>query len=173
MVNAGIYLNQGIFILMVAFSIILIMMFHIKDFLVFFHQDEDVAIHTAAYMICYFPALLIYGISDLLRKFLNSFRMSMIPFLSFTVSVTFHPLWTYLFIVKYEYGIIGIAIAGLITNLTTFILIKIFILSRPQLKETKVSLCSKSTFDSKGLYQYVSLALPLIFTIILDNWVWE
>ena len=133
LMNAGIYLNQGIFILVVAFLIILMLMFHIQDFLVLLHQNETVAMYTATYMILYFPALLIYGISDLLRKFLNSFRLSMIPFLSFTVSVTLHPLWTYLFIVKYGFGILGIAIAGLITNMTTFLLIKIFMSTRPQL----------------------------------------
>ncbi len=66
-------------------------------------------------------------ISDLNRKFLNSFRMNMIPFLSFTISVAFHPVWTEIFIVKYNFGMLGIAYAGMITNLTTFTIIKIFI----------------------------------------------
>jgi multidrug resistance protein, MATE family len=148
-------------------------MIKMKEFLVMLNQDAEVSELTANYMLYYFPVLLIYGVSDLYRKFLNSFRMNMIPFLSFTISVLFHPVWTYLFIVKYEMGMLGISLAGLITNVITFLIIKLFILAQPSLAETRTKFCDKTTFDTSGLYNYTALALPLISTCLLESWVWE
>jgi Na+-driven multidrug efflux pump len=88
--------------LFISFTFVFLLMIKMKEFLVMLHQDEEVSELTASYMLYYFPALLIYGVSDLYRKFLNSFRMNLIPFLRFTISTIFHPLWAYLFIVKYE-----------------------------------------------------------------------
>jgi hypothetical protein len=68
---------------------------------------------------------------------------------------------------------LGIAYAGMVTNLTTFAIIKIFIMKQPSLKETNVPFCDKSTFDKEGLLQYTILALPLIATTTLGIWVWE
>jgi Na+-driven multidrug efflux pump len=130
------------------------MMIKMKDFLVMLDQDAEVSELTASYMIYYFPALLIYGMSDIHRKFLNSFRMNMIPFLSFTISTAFHPVWAYLFIVKYELGLLGISLAGLITNSITLLIIKLFIKTQPSLLETRTRFCDKSTFDSSGLWDY-------------------
>ena len=104
-------------------------MTRMKEFLVDLNQDPKVSEHTENYMLYYFPALFLYMISDLNRKFLNSFRMNMIPFLSFTISVAFHPIWVHIFIVKYRLGMLGIAYAGMVTNLTTFSIIKIFIMN--------------------------------------------
>ena len=138
-------------ILTIAFIFIYLLMTKMKDFLVDLDQDPMVSEHTENYMLWYFPALFLYMISDLNRKFLNSFRMNMIPFLSFTISVAFHPIWTHIFIVKYQLGMLGIAYAGMITNLTTFVIIKIFIMNQPSLKETNVPFFDKSTFDKQGL----------------------
>lgn len=67
---------------MIAFVFIFVLLINSKDFLISIDQDPDVSEQTASYMIWYFPGLMIYGISDLYRKYLNSFRMNMIPFLS-------------------------------------------------------------------------------------------
>ena len=148
-------------------------MTRMKEFLVDLNQDPKVSEHTENYMLYYFPALFLYMISDLNRKFLNSFRMNMIPFLSFTISVAFHPIWVHIFIVKYRLGMLGIAYAGMVTNLTTFSIIKIFIMNQPALNETNVPFYDKTTFDRQGLWQYTVLALPLIATTTLGIWVWE
>ena len=151
----------------------MILLLNTKEFLVSINQDPDVSEYTASYMIWYFPGLIIYGISDLYRKYLNSFRMSVIPFLSFTISVSLHPVWTYLFIVHYDFGILGIAIAGFITNFITFSIITIFINIEPTLKKTIVPFFDKSTFERKSLWEYTALALPLISTCFLEVWIWE
>jgi Na+-driven multidrug efflux pump len=104
-------------------------MIKMREFLVMLDQDPQVSELTSSYMLYYFPALLIYGVNDLYRKFLNSFRMNLIPLLSFMISTIFHPLWAYLFIVKYEQGMLGISLAGLITNSITFVIIKLYIIT--------------------------------------------
>ena len=72
------------------------------------------------------PAILLYGLCDLNRKFLNSFRKNTIPLISFIISVSLHPFWSYLLVVYLELKMTGIAIACVITNMTTFFMLKIF-----------------------------------------------
>ena len=58
-------------------------------------QDEDVSKQTHEYIMWYFPALFVFGITDLQRKFLNSFRKNLLPLASFIVCVGIHPFWCY------------------------------------------------------------------------------
>jgi hypothetical protein len=41
--------------------------------------------------------------------------------LSYSLSVSLHPIWTYIFVVYYKMEISGIALAGTITNTITYI----------------------------------------------------
>ena len=125
--NCGIYLNQGTFVLLIAFLFIYLLMVKVEEFLIYLDQDPVVSEKTEQYVLWYMPALFIYMINDLNRKFLNSFRMTMVPFLSFTISVAFHPVWVKIFVIDYGLGLQGIALAGTITNLITFTVIKVFI----------------------------------------------
>ena len=148
-------------------------MVKVEEFLIYLDQDPVVSEKTEQYVLWYMPALFIYMINDLNRKFLNSFRMTMVPFLSFTISVAFHPVWVKIFVIEYGLGLQGIALAGTITNLITFTVIKVFIRNQPSLAETRVPFFDKSTFDRAGLRQYMKLALPLIATTFLAIWYLE
>lgn len=75
------------------------------------------------------PGILMFGLCDLNRRFLNSFRKNAIPMVSFAISVTFHAYWINKLAIEMDLKIIGIAIAGIITNSLTFIIIKCFMLS--------------------------------------------
>ena len=92
-------------------------------------QDKEVSEDAQKYLLYYMPGILIYGLCDLNRRFLNSFRKNAIPMLSFAISVTFHAFWIQELAIEMEMKIIGIALAGVITNILTLIIIKSFMLS--------------------------------------------
>lgn len=119
------------------------------------------------------PGLFVYGLSDLNRKYLNSFRLNFIPMISFAIAVMLHPIWTQYFVVKQGMNIIGISIAGIITNSITFLILKIFKNTHNDLKETKVPFFGKSTFDKEGLVEYFWLGAPYMLICFLDFWMWE
>ena len=66
-----------------------------------------------------------YGLCDLEKRFLNAFGKNVIPMLAYTISVSLHPFWLYLIVVKYDMGLEGIGYAGIVTNLVTYIWINI------------------------------------------------
>jgi Na+-driven multidrug efflux pump len=69
--------------------------------------------------------------------------------------------------------IIGISIAGIITNSITFLILKIFKNTRSDLKETIVPFFGESTFDKEGLMEYFWLGAPYMLINFLDYWTWE
>lgn len=70
-------------------------------------------------------------------------------------------------------GIVGIAIAGIITNLTTFMILKVFKNTDKRLICTKVAFFNSSTIDNEGLKEYFYLAAPFFIINFLDFFMWE
>jgi Na+-driven multidrug efflux pump len=68
---------------------------------------------------------------------------------------------------------LGIALAGLITNSITFVIIYGFTITQPSLLEARTRFCDKSTFDASALWIYTKMALSFILIVVLDTWVWE
>ena len=48
----------------------------------------------------------------------------MLPMVSYAVAVALHPIWVYIFMIKYDMKLFGIGIAGTITNTITFIMME-------------------------------------------------
>ena len=85
--------------------------------------------------------------------------------LAFTISVGLHPLWCYIFSDK---KLVGIAIAGCITNVTTYVLINTFL--RYSVPEA-IHWPNKSSF--KNLKEYIYLGLPNVICASLQFWFYE
>ena len=166
-INCGVYLNRGTISIIIAWLLVCIVFLQCESILIFFGQDPIVSSYTQTYINYQLPAILIYGLSDLNRKFLNSFRKNIIPLISFTIAVSIHPFW--IDQLK-DLGIVGISISSIVTNSFTFILLKIFIGASGDLKEVRTSICDNRTLD---LRYYWSLAVPFMIVVLLENWVWE
>ena len=133
--------------IMIAYIFVIMILVNSEGILQKFGQDPKVSGFTAQYLIYYMPGFFIYGLSDLNKKFLNSFRLNFIPMIAFTLSVMLHPLWSYIFVMVKGLSITGIAIAGIITNSITFVSLKIFKNSRRDLDSSNVAFLDKSTFN--------------------------
>jgi Na+-driven multidrug efflux pump len=67
-------------------------------------------------------------------------------------------------------GIVGVAMAGTVSNIIDFILIKAIMACQSELKPTRIWICDPSTFQKQELYEYATVAYPFIFISFLNNW---
>jgi len=102
---------------------------------VFLGQNEKVSEQTHAYIVCYMPALVFYGLNDLQRKLLNSFKKNMLPLASFMISVAMHPFWCKFFAIDMGMKLHGIALAGCISNAFNFVVMTVFFWISEDLKD--------------------------------------
>ena len=119
-------MNRGTLSLMIAFAFIFILVLHTREIFASLGQHAEVSKNTYNYLLFYFPGLVVYGMSDLYRKYLNSYRLVIVPLLSFGISVSLHSIWCNMIVLDYGYKIEGIAIAGFITNSLNFSIIYLF-----------------------------------------------
>ena len=89
---------------------------------------------------------------------------------SITIAVAFHPLWLWIFLIKWDMGIVGVALAGTVSNTIDFILIKAIMACQSELKPTRIWICDPSTFQREVLKEYATVAYPFIFISFLNNW---
>ena len=69
----GVYLNRGRFILAILCVPIVITLLHTENILLLLKQDPQVAKYAQTYVKAFLPGLVISGLVDLQRKFLNNF----------------------------------------------------------------------------------------------------
>lgn len=66
---------------------------------------------------------------------MNNLGKNILPMVSYAVAVSLHPLWVYIFMIKYDMKLYGIGIAGTITNILTFIMMEYLLHSQKDIKE--------------------------------------
>jgi len=66
---------------------------------------------------------------------MNNMGKNILPMVSYAFAVSLHPLWVYIFMIKYDLKLYGIGIAGTITNILTFIMMEYLLHSQKDIKE--------------------------------------
>ena len=135
---AGVYLNRGRVVVVSIIAIQCLFGLNTSTILQLLGQDQKVSELAHAYILFYMPALFFFGLADLQRKFLNSFRKNMLPLLSFMVAVGLHPLWCKILVFDFDMGLQGIALAALLSNILTFVLMTLFFRMDEDLKKACV-----------------------------------
>jgi len=116
------------------------------------------------------PALFFYGIGDLQRKFLNSFRKNMLPMASFMFTVALHPLWCKFLAIDLGLKLDGIALAGCLSNFLNYALMTVLFWLSKDLREA-FTLPDSRAF--RGLGEYLALGIPSVVVLCLDFWAYE
>ena len=129
--------------------------------------------YTAVYILWQFPALVMYGYCNLTRNVLNSFKLNSYPFWCYAIAISLHPVWSYIFVVKHDLEIYGLAAACFLTFTLAFILQKLLIWRLDLFQGQQVRFLDKNTFDKVEIKRYIKTALPLVFSSILENWLYE
>jgi len=166
----GVYLNRGRFVLAMTFLPIIIILFQSEAILVGIGQNAEVSHHAQAYVIAYLPGLILSGMIDSQRRFLNMLGYTKIPMICQTMGQVFHVLLCYIFVWKLEMSITGIGIASSITNLIIFLSLIQFTNWTEDIQEA-VQWPDKNTF--RGIRQYYALGIPSALMLCLEWWAFE
>ena len=84
------------------------------------------------------PEVLVSGLSDCQKKFLNSFKKNHVTLMANTFAMLLYPVWCYLFVVKYELGIAGSSLANVASIMFTFLFSLTYTYTQPDLAETRL-----------------------------------
>lgn len=106
-------------------------------------------------------------LNNLQVKFLNNLGKTKVPMISQTISILFHPVWSWLLVMKYDYGIIGTGIAGVITNFTVLVFNLIYSYIMQDIRPANVWPDRRSI---EGINDYLILGIPSTFMMCLDCW---
>lgn len=116
------------------------------------------------------PGLFFYGQSDLQRKFLNSFGKNNLPLLAYMISSCIFPFIAYFLAIHWQMEILGLAVAILIHNTTSLVLMNLFFWRNHDIKEAFVPFSSECFSIAR---QYVLIGLPTVFVFIISLWSYE
>jgi MATE family multidrug resistance protein len=103
---------------------------------------------------------------------MNGFGKNWVPLLCSGSSLPLHILWSYILVIHFDMGLLGVGIAGAISFLTSYILLLSYQHSQEDFKETIVLMDSK-IIDREDLTQFIHLALPSLAINSLNWWIWE
>ena len=122
------------------------------------------------YLISYIPGMCLFILSDVQRKFLNCLGRTTLPMICFFVMTLLHYYWVHLFFDVFDLGLKGIGLAGTLTNGLSLIFILIL-----SYFDTKVrpALFWPDHRCFYGLWEQLSLGLPIILNAFLDWVVFE
>ena len=121
-------------------------------------------------MTAYLPGLFMYSMGDLQRRFLNSCGFTGVPLICQFISIALHAFWLFLFTRYNEFGIIGIGMAGVLTNSISTLLMVLYSWKIDEIKECIFMPDGRSFY---GLWMYVKIAIPAALMTCTDWWVFE
>ena len=78
------------------------------------------------YLICNMPALFVWGLCDLYRRFYNCFYNTKTPMVCYLIALALHPLIAHFLIVKNNMQLLGVAAASLLSNGLTYTLMRVW-----------------------------------------------
>ena len=125
--RCGVYLNRGRIIQTLTFLAVAIwpLMFAEKVFLAI-GIDPEVSRLTQIQMRVQMPGLFFFGHFDLLKKWLASMRITFFPMVASIASSVLYILLCFLFVVYFDMGIIGLAVAISIKDCALFLMTLIY-----------------------------------------------
>ena len=125
--RCGVYLNRGRIIQTLTFLAVAIwpLMFAEKVF-VAIGIDPEVSRLTQIQMRVQMPGLFFFGHFDLLKKWLASMRITFFPMVASIASSVLYILLCFLFVVYFDMGIIGLAVAISIKECALFLMTLIY-----------------------------------------------
>lgn len=118
----SVYLYRGRFILCLFYIPVAVILFHSENMLIALGQDPQAAKYAQEYMIAFLPGLVLLGLIDLHRRFLNSVGHTRPPFICLLVGTILHYFLSKYLVIEKQMGIKGTGIAGLVMNIVVFLL---------------------------------------------------
>lgn len=168
----GVLLQRGRVLILSTLVPIFVLFSNMESILIMFSQDPLVAKFAKQYLMVAFPKLVLAGLMDCHRRWLNSFAKNHIPMICSLVSVPFHYLWCYIFVVYFDLELVGIGIAGAVSLGIQNLFLQVYTYFSEELKYT-ATIFSPQVYKKEEFKQFVKVAMPSVFMFWINWWIWE
>lgn len=129
-----------------------------------------VAANAQKYIIAYIPGLILNGLNDSQRRFLNMIELTKIPLICQLIGVSVHICLSWIFVWNMDLGIAGTGYASSLSNLTVYISLLVYTSQIEHIQEA-VQMPNSRTFQ--GIGEYLSLGIPSAMMLCLEWWAFE
>ncbi|CAI2366981.1 unnamed protein product [Moneuplotes crassus] len=165
---AGLYFTRAQVFFTFALIPICIFLWNCESFYIYVGQDPEVAQHAAVYIRAFLPATWMFCQCECLRKFLAAQGDFTFMARIQVLTAVLHPFW--LFCAYYfDLSIRGVAFSSMITHSLNFLIPYIWIwIDNSKVKPGSWNMVDKESF--KGMYEFLSLAIPSYLNIALEIW---
>lgn len=166
----GIYLNRGRLINTTIFIPIAIILLFSKQFLTAFNQQPEVIQYAHEYVNICLLGIYLRTMFDMKKRFLNCMSITWVPMFAQVVATLFHILWCYLFAEVFDFGVQGLGVATLLSDLILVIVIESFSLMVPIVNDTRASL---DKYALQGWMEYFHYGVPAAVSRCAALWAFE
>jgi MATE family multidrug resistance protein len=167
----GLYFQRSQLISYILVTIfLLIHYFFALNLLGSFGVKENVLIYISRYL----PICLLFCFLDvqfsLNFRYLNIIDKSHYNLLFLLITLLLHPLWCYIFMVVFDFGVEGAALSLVISQLINVIFGSYYIYIIKPLPES-IFMFYKQSF--RGWWNYLKISIPSAFLMCAEWWAWE
>ncbi|XP_010548775.1 PREDICTED: protein DETOXIFICATION 48-like [Tarenaya hassleriana] len=166
----GLTLQRTILLLLSSSVPISFFWLNVRRILSWCGQDEDISSVSQTFLLFAIPDLFFLSLLHPLRIYLRTQSITLPVTYSTAVSVLLHIPLNFLLVTKLEMGIVGVAIAMVLTNLNLVILLSSFVYFTGVHRDTWVPLSADCL---KGWSSLLSLAIPTCVSVCLEWWWYE
>ena len=166
----GRYFNRGLLLLFVFYVPLVVFLFFAEKILVAVGQDPATA-EVAGHLVQRFiPAIFLWSVVDLLKRFLTCCNYAFVPLVAMVVGSVLHMLWLWLFVTVFEMGVNGVPMAMVMTESLKLLIIFIYARSLPEMEDA-LFWPTMDVFTGWG--QYLKLSIPTILMLLPEWWAFE
>ena len=133
-------------------------------------QDPIVCEEAYRYIMTSLPSMYFLGQFDLKKRFLNCMKITWVPMVAQSTATMVHILWCYLFVVKWDMDIVGLAIA---TNISTFTMLFIITVYAHCISSISDALFFPTSDSFKHWGEYLRLSIPATVMLCAEWWAFE
>lgn len=168
-------LHRMIFILFLAIIPISFLWVNLGPIMVFMGQDKEVTSMAAMYCIFSLPDLLTNTFLQPLRVYLRSQRVTKPMMWCTLIAVIFHVPLNYWLVMVLGWGVKGVAVASVVTNLNMAVMLGGYVCVKEREKGKVMKLLSwgMKGVGVEGLKPLMKLAIPSCLGICLEWWWYE
>ena len=113
------------------------------------------------------PALFFWGVTDIHRRFINSFQKFWTPCISMLITVGIHPLTCQYFLIEAKWGLKGLAVAQIVTNFSSWFFMRAIAACNKRIGQ---SLFFPGCKTCANIGQYLSFSIPQLIMFWIDTW---
>ena len=160
--TCGEYLNRGRLVITALFIPMALALSFSEQILILLGQNHQVSFYAHEYVIMTVLGIYFQAMFDLKKKFLHSLGITWLPLLAQTIATVLHTLWSYLFVVTLQMDVKGLGIAFTITQFTALMIVSVFSLGIPKLRDSLI-LPNSDSFRKWG--DYLRIGVPPMIVV--------